>query len=234
MTVFGREIRLISKCLSVNKFQRGSPRNLSKYIRASHGSHVIPSTIRFYTREAATVLYNNATSSYSSGDLDGKYHSTCEYFPQCALAAGSFCSGDDRFELTSVRGQLSEGYALLSFVEWGGNEKCEYCKENRSGDCFGFHGNRVEESSVPDLLSDPRSKMKPTQDSSTHVLPAVHAAREYTFRGQVGKITFVPDDPDRDQFGVTFNDGRTSYFFSQEHLQVEQDYNYEVKAGDPN
>lgn len=52
--------------------------------------------------------------------------------------------------------------------------------------------------------------------------------REYTFAGRVGKITLVPDDPEDDQYGVTFNDGRTSYYFNQEHLQVEQDYNYEV------
>ncbi|CBN75306.1 conserved unknown protein [Ectocarpus siliculosus] len=52
--------------------------------------------------------------------------------------------------------------------------------------------------------------------------------REYTFKGQVGKITLVPDDPEDEQYEVTFNNGRTSYGFNQEHLQVEQDYNYEI------
>lgn len=45
----------------------------------------------------------------------------------------------------------------------------------------------------------------------------------------MGKITLVPDDPEDEQYLVTFNDGRTSYGFNQEHLQVEQDYNYEVR-----
>lgn len=44
----------------------------------------------------------------------------------------------------------------------------------------------------------------------------------------MGKITLVPGDPEDEQYLVTFNDGRTSYGFNQEHLQVEQDYNYEV------
>lgn len=44
----------------------------------------------------------------------------------------------------------------------------------------------------------------------------------------MGKTTLVPDDPEDEQYEVTFNNGRTSYGFNQEHLQVEQDYNYEV------
>ncbi len=52
--------------------------------------------------------------------------------------------------------------------------------------------------------------------------------RAYTFGGHVGKITRVPDDPEDEQYLVTFNDGRTSYGFNQEHLLVEQDHNYEV------
>lgn len=56
----------------------------------------------------------------------------------------------------------------------------------------------------------------------------LNACREYAFKGHVGKITLVPDDPEDEQYEVTFNDGRTSYGFNQEHLQVEQDYNYEV------
>lgn len=44
----------------------------------------------------------------------------------------------------------------------------------------------------------------------------------------MGKITLVPDDPDDEQYAVTFNDGRTSYLFNQEHLQIEHDNNYEV------
>ncbi|CAN0439283.1 unnamed protein product, partial [Ectocarpus sp. 8 AP-2014] len=35
-------------------------------------------------------------------------------------------------------------------------------------------------------------------------------------------------DPEDEQYEVTFNNGRTSYGFNQEHLQVEQDYNYEI------
>lgn len=53
--------------------------------------------------------------------------------------------------------------------------------------------------------------------------------RRYTFNGHVGKITLAPDDPEDEQYLVTFNNGRTSYGFNQEHLQVEQDYNYEVR-----
>lgn len=45
----------------------------------------------------------------------------------------------------------------------------------------------------------------------------------------MGKITSVPDDSEDAQYGVSFNDGRTSYYFNEEHLQVEQDYNYEVQ-----
>eukprot|EP00904_Undaria_pinnatifida_P012814 jgi/Undpi1/8663/HiC_scaffold_25.g11128.m1 len=52
--------------------------------------------------------------------------------------------------------------------------------------------------------------------------------RVYTFAGRVGKITSVPDNSEEAQYGVSFNDGRTSYFFNEEHLQVEQDYNYEI------
>lgn len=39
----------------------------------------------------------------------------------------------------------------------------------------------------------------------------------------------APEDPTDEQYQVTFNDGRTSYGFNQEHLQVEQNYNYEVR-----
>lgn len=56
------------------------------------------------------------------------------------------------------------------------------------------------------------------------------SSRVYTFAGRVGKITSVPDNSEEAQYGVSFNDGRTSYFFNEEHLQVEQDYNYEVNG----
>ncbi|CAN0375993.1 unnamed protein product, partial [Pylaiella littoralis] len=102
---------------------------------------------RFYTREAASVGWNNDTSSYTSDDLDGSYDGVCGYLPQCGLSTSGTCSGDDR---------------------------------------------------------------------------------RYTFNGHVGKITLAPDDPEDEQYLVTFNNGRTSYGFNQEHLQVEQDYNYEV------
>ncbi|CAN0212441.1 unnamed protein product [Ectocarpus sp. 12 AP-2014] len=102
---------------------------------------------RFFTREAASVGWDNATATYTSDDLEGNYDGVCEYLPQCALSAVGTCNGDDR---------------------------------------------------------------------------------EYTFKGQVGKITLVPDDPEDEQYEVTFNNGRTSYGFNQEHLQVEQDYNYEI------
>lgn len=72
---------------------------------------------------------------------------------------------------------------------------------------------------------------RPTRFTPTHFTfprPSTLKHREYTFKGQVGKITSVPIDPDKEQYGVTFNDGRTSYFFNREHLQVDQDYNYEV------
>ncbi|CAM9598837.1 unnamed protein product [Scytosiphon promiscuus] len=102
---------------------------------------------RFYTREAASIKLDNATSTYMSEDLAGSYDGSCQYLPQCGLSTQGTCGGDDR---------------------------------------------------------------------------------EYTFRGQVGKITTAPDDPEDEQYRVTFNDGRTSYGFNQEHLQVEQNYNYEV------
>lgn len=53
---------------------------------------------RFYTREAALVGLDNATASYTSGDLAYTYDATCEYLPHCALATGGSCGGDDRCE----------------------------------------------------------------------------------------------------------------------------------------
>ncbi|CAM9416203.1 unnamed protein product [Hapterophycus canaliculatus] len=102
---------------------------------------------RFRTREAASIEWDNATSTYRSEDLAGSYGGVCEYLPQCGLSTQGACGGDDR---------------------------------------------------------------------------------EYTFRGRVGKIALAPNDPEDEQYNVTFNDGRTSYGFNQEHLQVEQLYNYEV------
>ncbi len=44
----------------------------------------------------------------------------------------------------------------------------------------------------------------------------------FTFTGHVGKITSVPDrDAYEDQYGVTFNGGRTTYMFSEEEIKVE-------------
>lgn len=65
-------------------------------------------------------------------------------------------------------------------------------------------------------------------ETLSHCCPYVRTHREYTFAGRVGKITLVPDDLEEEQYAVTFNDGRTSYLFNQEHLQIEQDNNYEV------
>lgn len=54
--------------------------------------------VRFYTREAATVAWDNSTSSYTSDDLDDGYGETCAYLPGCALLTGTSCGGNDRFE----------------------------------------------------------------------------------------------------------------------------------------
>lgn len=51
---------------------------------------------RFYTREAASVVWDNTTSSYTSGDLDGTYAGVCAYLPQCALSTAGTCGGGDR------------------------------------------------------------------------------------------------------------------------------------------
>ncbi|CAM9452842.1 unnamed protein product, partial [Ectocarpus sp. 13 AM-2016] len=39
---------------------------------------------RFFTREAASVGWDNATATYTSDDLEGSYDGVCEYLPQCA------------------------------------------------------------------------------------------------------------------------------------------------------
>lgn len=43
------------------------------------------------------MAWDNATSSYTSGDLDGTYGGACEYLPQCALSTSGTCSGGDRY-----------------------------------------------------------------------------------------------------------------------------------------
>ncbi len=44
----------------------------------------------------------------------------------------------------------------------------------------------------------------------------------FTFTGHVGKIISVPDhDANEDQYGVTFNGGRTAYMFSEEEIKVD-------------
>jgi hypothetical protein len=50
----------------------------------------------------------------------------------------------------------------------------------------------------------------------------------FSFVGRVGRVVSVPEDLVRGQFGVTFNDGRTTYYFRDEHLVLELDYNYEL------
>ena len=52
--------------------------------------------------------------------------------------------------------------------------------------------------------------------------------KQFTFAGRVGKVTFVPED-DAEDYMVSFNDGRTSYPFQKEHLQMEHsNSNYEI------
>lgn len=50
----------------------------------------------------------------------------------------------------------------------------------------------------------------------------------FTFAGRIGKVVSVPVDLDRGLFGVSFNDGRTSYLFENQHISLELDYNYEL------
>lgn len=53
-----------------------------------------------------------------------------------------------------------------------------------------------------------------------------------SFKGMVGIITgFVPQDPTvltPHRVYVTFNDGRTSYIFEQQHIKLEQKSHYEI------
>lgn len=53
---------------------------------------------RFYTREAASIELDNATSTYMSEDLADSYDGVCEYLPQCGLSTQGTCGGDDRCE----------------------------------------------------------------------------------------------------------------------------------------
>ena len=95
-----------------------------------------------------------------------------------------------------------------------------------------FGGNeRTSKASLEPRLSSPL-RIPNARDflpfSASLIQSLSGSRREYTFGGHVGKITLAPDDPADEQYLVTFNDGRTSYGFNQEHLKVEQDYNYEV------
>lgn len=51
----------------------------------------------------------------------------------------------------------------------------------------------------------------------------------YTFVGKVGTVTSVPADPETGLYGVTFNNGRSVYYFLGNDLIMDNpSYNYEV------
>eukprot|EP00979_Chaetoceros_neogracilis_P004514 scaffold787_cov285-Chaetoceros_neogracile.AAC.78 len=52
----------------------------------------------------------------------------------------------------------------------------------------------------------------------------------FTFRGRIGKVMTVPEDNLlQGRYGVSFNDGRTVYYFSKHHLQIQiPPSNYEL------
>ena len=51
----------------------------------------------------------------------------------------------------------------------------------------------------------------------------------FNFWNKVGKVTSLPLDEDFNFYGVTFNDGRTEYFFPKDQIELLEPYsNYEL------
>ena len=51
----------------------------------------------------------------------------------------------------------------------------------------------------------------------------------FTFQDEIGQVIHVPENPDDDQYGVSFNDGRSTYWFARRELEfLKPDGNYEV------
>ncbi len=86
-----------------------------------------PEKYRFYTRDAASVRWDNTTSLYTSEDLDGSYEDVCEYLSQCGQSTGATCDGDDRWgspiEQTGLR-RFDQALKLRSFEGQCGQTVC--------------------------------------------------------------------------------------------------------------
>lgn len=51
---------------------------------------------------------------------------------------------------------------------------------------------------------------------------------QFTFKDEIGKVVHVPDKPD-EKYGVTFNDGRSVYWFARNELEfLKPDGNYQI------
>lgn len=57
--------------------------------------------------------WDNATSSYTSDDLDGGYDGVCEYLPQCGLSTAATCGGEDRWVGKQTSTLLEPSYFVL-------------------------------------------------------------------------------------------------------------------------
>ncbi|KAL7543226.1 hypothetical protein ACHAXR_012531 [Thalassiosira sp. AJA248-18] len=51
----------------------------------------------------------------------------------------------------------------------------------------------------------------------------------FTFKDEIGKVVHIPNNPDVDKYGVSFNDGRSVYWFARSDLEfLKPDGNYQV------
>jgi hypothetical protein len=52
--------------------------------------------------------------------------------------------------------------------------------------------------------------------------------QQFTFRNEIGRVAFIPKDSD-EKYGVTFNDGRSVYWFALDELEfLKPPNNYEI------
>jgi len=65
--------------------------------------------------------------------------------------------------------------------------------------------------------------------SGNHSKPCGPKEEAFSFIGRVGTVTSVPEDKKEGTYGVTFNNGRSSYQFYETDLIMDNPpYNYEV------
>lgn len=51
----------------------------------------------------------------------------------------------------------------------------------------------------------------------------------FTFKDKIGKVTHMPDNSEKDKYGVSFNDGRTVYWFARSELIfLKPPFNYQI------